>query len=64
MHPPGARCPRPPMQPILLDPGSNETLGVYAAAKRLAEEGAYLIEDGTYYQIKTTLIWRIYSLDR
>jgi len=52
------------MQPILLDPGSNETLGVYAAAKRLAEEGAYLIEDGTYYQIKTTLIWRIYSLDR
>jgi len=49
------------MQPILLDPGSNETLGVYAAAKRLTKD-AYLIEDDTYYQIKESLIWRIYGL--
>jgi len=49
------------MQPTLLDPGSNETLGVYAAAKRLAEDSC-LIEDGTYYQIKEGLIWRIHGL--
>jgi hypothetical protein len=53
------------MQPILLDPGSNETLGVYAATKHLAPGPVPAfrhIENGTYYQIKEGLIWRIHGL--
>jgi hypothetical protein len=53
------------MQPINLDPGSNETLGVYNATKHLAPGPGTdwrHIEDHIYYQIKEILIWRIYGL--
>ena len=53
------------MQPINLDPGSNETLGVYAATKHLAPGPGpdfRHIEDDTYYRVKRILIWRIYGL--